>query len=540
MGVCKPEVEERAITSAAIYLSVAVLCPIAAFTLVWKRRWYFPIYPAPRNWVVYAVVLGLGPLVLSPNFTWPFLLVVLGDSSQVCNIRFYTYFVGGFGALLAMLLSFIQVLARYEFADLQCELLFVEEAAESSEMAKQKAEEFHSRLRVVLPRTRNRFVFYAWICLTLLYSVLLVIIDLNGPENGCGGSVIPGHCYDSCVICESARLTHVVNIFSIQGCAIVLLCRSRKLSDEFGILLELQAALSFFLPCTLLNTAISGAFPRQVWMAWPEAVGASVYSSILPCAVFCGWPVARTFQAGNYSLIRRPSSKKAKASAGEVSSQSSIQASRGEASVKSIHSKASSRGETLDGVLASSVGKHALVEFLIREFSVESILFWHRVTALKEKRRRQQQQQESTTRGSVEGKKYTRNERRLRLNESLTAVRDVHRSFVEEGAVHEVNLPHTLRVRLADAITAVETAAREAMPSRFDTDTDLNDARLIEALWSSLDAALAEIVNVLENDTFPRFIKSPQYGRYRSANAADGQFEYHNKLHGASSSRDMV
>ena len=536
MGICKPEIVERATMSAEIYLSFAVVCPILAFTVAWKRRRYFPIYPAPRNWAVYAVVIGFGPLVLSTDNTWPFLIVVLGDSRvvDVCMIRLYTHFIGSVGCLLAMLLSFAQVLARYEFADLQCELLFVEEAAENSEMARGKAAELHKRLRVVQPRTNHRKVFHTWWFLLSCYAAVLIIIDLAHHESwACAGRVNAEDCNSSCIVCPVAGITHLCVVFFIQGCAIVLLICSRwkNLSDEFGILLEHQTALYFFLPFTVLHLVLAITLPGDVMLSWPQAVVTSCYSSILPCAVFCGWPAVRTFRSRNYSLIQRPSHKKVKA-IGEVPNSSifSKGASRGEKPVKPIHSKASNRGETLDAVLASPVGKRALVEFLIREFSVESILFWHECTALKEKRRQRQQPHESATRGSIE-KKYIRNERRVRLNEPLTAVREVFRQYVAEGAVHEVNLPHTLRVRLTNAIAGLETAMLEAMPSRFQTDPQSDDSRLVKNLWDSLDACLAEIVQVLENDTFPRFIRSPQYVRYQNAFSAAGSFEQHNVMH---------
>ena len=51
------------------------------------------------------------------------------------------------------------------------------------------------------------------------------------------------------------------------------------------------------------------------------------------------------------------------------------------------------------------------------------------------------------------------------------------------------------------------------MPSRFDTDE--SDALLVRELWDALDAALTEVLHVLRSDVMPRFVRSPQFERYK-------------------------
>ena len=166
MGVCDSDIEEAAITSGILYLSLAVLCPVVAFGLVWWRRDKYPISPAPRNWTLYVVALALGPLLEASEMTHPFLLVVLGESSvrpaHICAARFYLTTVGGVGALLSLALSFVQVLARYECASLRCALVFVEEASCDADAVAAASAALGRRLRWVRPWTRNRDVFHAW------------------------------------------------------------------------------------------------------------------------------------------------------------------------------------------------------------------------------------------------------------------------------------------------------------------------------------------------------------------------------------------
>ena len=109
-------------------------------------------------------------------------------------------------------------------------------------------------------------------------------------------------------------------------------------------------------------------------------------------------------------------------------------------------------------MLSSPVGLHCLVEFLLREFCVETILFWHAVTALERARpplpddaakdaaavseRRRLSGGAAATQlrahSSNFNPKLTRHERRARLSEPLEAVSRVCQLYVFEGAVHEV------------------------------------------------------------------------------------------------------
>ena len=531
-GTCENSVEAMAIKSAAVYISFVVLCPSIAFSLVWWRRDFFPLSPAPRNWKLLAVALTIGPLLQIPDASFPFVLVLFGATdvslTNVCHARFYMGMGGGFASLLAFLLMFIQVLSRFEFARLQCDLVF----ADSSEVdcavtalpGQLTTEALHERLRTLQPWTRNPHVLRTWLIGAIAYACLLVTIDFAGGTR-CSAGFVPGHCNDSCVTCGAAAWIFLTIFFSMEGLFAYLLyrCRRKKLSDEFGILREHQIGLSLFFPATLLHVALIIVLPIEARRAWPLTLWACFYVSVCPCAVHCCWPVLRTFDAGEGTnpIARRLS--KPKTAALDPSSTTAVRkVSKAGKSV--VHATASKRGDTLESVLASSVGLRALVEFLLREFAVESILFWRACTALRERRHELEK-----ARPSLESSAPKRSERRARLSEPLDAVRDVHRHYVAEGAVHEVNLPYSIRVRVATAISSAETALDQAMPSRFDSETA--DTTTINELWDAMDAALAEIIQVLTNDTFPRFIHSPQYACFQSMFLTDGSFEQKNALH---------
>ena len=91
----------------------------------------------------------------------------------------------------------------------------------------------------------------------------------------------------------------------------------------------------------------------------------------------------------------------------------------------------------------------------------------------------------------------------MTLNLPLAEVRKIHDEFVAVGSMHEINVSSGSKGKISIALSEAEQGGSDTMPS------------------GPLDAALKEIVVLLEADAFPRFLQSPEFSRYSTVGSHD-------------------
>ena len=255
--------------------------------------------------------------------------------------------------------------------------------------------------------------------------------------------------FESCVPCGPVRGFFYVCFAAVNGCAMLLVWRSRGLEDEFGIIAEHRCCLLLFLPSCAIHGAISTLFPHRVSRSWPLTLYSIAYIVILPCACHVVWPALRSFSKGD----------------------------RMSCGCHTSHQ----RGGTLTAVLASPVGVHAFTKFLRREYCVENMLFWHAIDALRARAG-------ATRRRSL----LSHGEAAAVVNLPIAEVRRIHDDYICEGSVMEVNLPGQVRANLTREL---ENAAQQGRAT---------------ILASVLDDSVDEILRLMQDDSFPRFLRSAE------------------------------
>ena len=124
-----------------------------------------------------------------------------------------------------------------------------------------------------------------------------------------------------------------------------------------------------------------------------------------------------------------------------------------------------------------------------KEFSSENLLFWQEV-----------RQWRSSALAVVSGGGAAREQ----TSTVLATLFAIHRKYILRGAPYEVNLPHDLRELASAPVSALETLAADAGASQLDVEA-VN--MQVKDFPSVLDAAAAEVLALMEKDSFRRYKK---------------------------------
>lgn len=148
--------------------------------------------------------------------------------------------------------------------------------------------------------------------------------------------------------------------------------------------------------------------------------------------------------------------------------------------------------DTLTGVLSSPPGVRAFKEFLIKEFSVENLLFFMEVEQF---------------RGACAG--------RTDLNATFSEASKIYSKYIELNAPFQVNLPSTTVSELKLCFFKKGTYFTGMSPSSVHVMGDSKRKRSIdEQLPAIFDAAQKQIFKLMETDSCPRFYRSSLYKEF--------------------------
>jgi len=146
---------------------------------------------------------------------------------------------------------------------------------------------------------------------------------------------------------------------------------------------------------------------------------------------------------------------------------------------------------TMDLVMASPSGLKSFQQYLATELSVENLYF-----LLATNRYKEAHQEPKTSAGDLS---------------SLAHM--MYTSFIQEGSMLEVNISSKERRRIDSELRPRQLRLRGRSASQRSLASGSMDAEVPSI--ALFDRAYREISNLLQNDSFPRFLKSSQYKAFR-------------------------
>jgi hypothetical protein len=301
--------------------------------------------------------------------------------------------------------------------------------------------------------------FYSEWFLFLCFMILLVFWIIGGiivqVASSTGGNFWNPECQKACNQQEGFALRAFIVLVAILEIPYLLLCiYMRKMDDEFSIRNELFFCIIFsslMMIGMIILVIVPGAFwPQQSYIGY--LLGVTLIGTFVVSVVY---PLVNTwFPGGVFNAIWRL----IKRQKGEEKEDAETPVEMTGADEK--------KGPTVNQIeyfLTVNEGKEHFKQFLVREFSVENLMFYTEVQYYKK----------------IDDE-----------NDLKETAKTIHETYVELGAPFEINIDNGIRTQVAEALSSGKPTT------------------------TTFDAAEQAVLTVMREESFPRFKKSRLYQQF--------------------------